>query len=116
VPVTCPVAEPLRMSRRTLEHGGSGPVPIEPRDIEAELCGRPPQVVVGKGVLAMEEKRVHGPKLVLERRRFRGGGRRQGMRMQLGQRRCLKTKRTALPVRRSTRSISRNTTLEYGHW
>ena len=74
VPVTSGRQAALDVALDAREHGGPDPVAVESRDIEADLRGIPPQVVVFEGVLAMEEQRVHRPEVVLERRRLRGRG------------------------------------------
>ena len=87
VPRTSPDASPLSTSRRTRPSDRrAGPVAVEPRDVELELGGIPPQVVVLERLLAMEEQLVHLPEPVLERGRLGRGGRGERVRVDLGQR------------------------------
>jgi hypothetical protein len=65
---------------------GSGPVVVEPRDVELELDGISPQVVVFERRLATEEQRVHFPEPVLQRGSLGGRRRGEGVRMDLRQR------------------------------
>ena len=66
-------------------------------EIEPELGRVPPQVVVRERLLAVEEQLVHLPEPVLERGRLGRGGRREGVRVDLGQREVAEREPHAAP-------------------
>ena len=81
VPRTSPDASPLDVPSNTLEDARAGPVLVELREVEFELGGVAPQVVVLERLLAMEEQLVHVPEAVLERGRLGGGRCRERVRV-----------------------------------
>ena len=92
----------------TPQDASAGAVVVEPCDVEVELGRIPPQVVVLERLLAMEEQLVHVPEPVLERRGLGGSRRRQGVRVDLGQRKVPEGEADVTAQPRSTRSIARN--------
>ena len=87
VPRTSPEAIPLRTSRRTRSSTRDpGPVAVEQFDVEPEVGGVLPQVTVIECLLAVKEHLVHVPEPVLKGGRLGGGGRGEGVRMDLGER------------------------------
>ena len=87
VPRTSPDASPLSMSRRIRARTLSAdPVLVEACDVELELGGIPPQIVVFECLLAMKEQLVHVPEAVLERGCLGCGCRCEGVRVDLCER------------------------------
>jgi hypothetical protein len=76
----------LDVAANAVQHPGAGPIPIERFDVEPELAGVPHQVSVVERLLAPEEQLVHVPEAALQRRGLGGGGCRERMRVDLGQR------------------------------
>ena len=68
------------------QRAGAGSVVVELCDVEFELGCMAPQVVVFERLLAMEEQVVHVPEAVLERGCLGGGGRCEGVGMDLCER------------------------------
>jgi hypothetical protein len=79
----------------TPEHVDAGPVAVEPRDVELELAGIPPQIVVFERRLVTKEELVHFPEAVLKRRGLGGRRRGEGVRMDLCQRKVAEGKADA---------------------
>ena len=110
VPRTSPDASPLSTSRRiTLEDARAGPLLVELLEVEFELGGVAPQVVVLERLLAMKEQLVHVPEAVLERGCLGGGRRRERVRVDVCEREVPEGEANATRSScRSIRSIARN--------
>src|SRR5919106_5097982 len=76
----------LDVAANAVQHPGAGPVALERSDVESELIRVAHQVVVVERLLAVEKQLVHLPEAVLPRRGLGGGGRRECVRVDLGQR------------------------------
>jgi len=76
----------LDVTANAVQHPGAGPIAVERVDVESELAGVPQQVVVVERALAVEEHLVHLPEAILQRGGLGRGGRRERVRVDLGQR------------------------------
>jgi hypothetical protein len=81
-----PSMNSVGVPRTAPEHRLAAAVSVEPPEVEPELDGVPPQVVVRQRVLAVKEQLVHLPEPVLQRRSLGGGRGGERVRMDLGQR------------------------------
>jgi hypothetical protein len=90
------------------QHGGAAPVSVEQRHIKPEPGGVPAQVAVFECLLPVKQQPMHVPEPVLERGGLGCGRSREGVRVDLSQRKVPESEADP-PVRLcSTRSISRN--------